>query len=339
VRPHGDSNPTSRIVLCTRSRSTTDSRVCHAAPICQHSLGDQVGRDYVLFRERVTWVEAVKLCPQRIVNSQLASVRSDADYAKIVAMITSEMSNPLGRTGTDIYEGAWIGLNAISATDIAGGPAPFGDETNPFNSAQAPHATRQTTPMNYGLAAEGWRWVDGVSYDGDFLDNAAGVPDTGRGAWTNPHWGPLGTGYRGCDTRVDIAGCPSPTIESWCETTHSSGTVPGNCAGGGLCRRKQPDNSGGYQRCAVLSIGGSDPPNETPNGVYIPPFYDDLRCEGCINYDTDPCPNFNACGVDETTGEGDDNHRWYICERKECNRLLLCDSNRHPTRTHRFHIP
>ena len=112
--------------------------------------------DYTLVQTAVTFLDAVQQCPQRVPGSQLARVTSDSDYSTISSLLVASFPNP-----TDIYQGAWIGLNAINSPD-------------------------QTTPSTPGVPATGWRLVEGTNLDGPLATNEQ-----------LRYWGGLGTGFAG----------------------------------------------------------------------------------------------------------------------------------------------
>ena len=90
-----------------------------------------------LFREDVTWLDALQRCPLAMPGSMLARVFTDSDYQTMASLLVREFPNPV-----DIYQGAWIGLNAIDAAD----------PSSPY------HVGDQTTPSVPGIGAHGWRW-------------------------------------------------------------------------------------------------------------------------------------------------------------------------------------
>jgi len=132
------------------------------------------------------------------------------------------------------------------------------------NAYNAPGNSNQV-----GFPSSGWRWVEGTNYDGPFLEDDM----------FHSRWGGIGTGFGG-ELLEENAACD-----------------PRNCRADLGFSRKQPDNSGGNQRCALIAVGAIPPSRGTP-------FYDDQRCDGC---------GANGEGCD-----GIDNEHVFICELRGC---------------------
>ena len=123
---------------------------------CSSEPGDPP--QYTLVRRASTWQEALVLCDQLVPGSQLARVLSTADYAAMALLLANQFPN-----AGSIFDGVWIGLNAIDSPD-------------------------QPTPSTPGVPATGWRWADGVNQNGPLATPPLywGGPGTGAFGQSQP---------------------------------------------------------------------------------------------------------------------------------------------------------
>ena len=250
------------------------------ADVCPDNGGgggctDPQNPSFFLVRERVTFLDAVELCPQRIPGSQLAQVLNDEDYRVMSQLLIDEFPNP-----DNIYTGGWIGLNAYG-----------GDHGGvPLEASQA------------GIPATGWRWVSGTDINGPLA-----TPD-------QLHWGPVGTGYSGnTGNCVSANGCSAENGFLRAQPDNSGGLQ--RCVLIAVGNIPPTLTSAFYddQRCAGCLGGGCDgipnvqeficerrrcpPPGPSPSPPPFPPPFPPATCQAWCNQWTCGMSACSTCGA------------------------------------------
>lgn len=271
---------------------------------------------YTFYPQKVSWVAAREKCAERKDGSVLATVRTQQDFDEIAALVQANI--PLDDPDHDGWTGAWTSLNAIESTgdeasstpSITNIPANFPTSYDVYDVAYEFAGVAQQTPFWPGVPAYDWFWAETdfqttggvVDYDKTWTHRFSGTSadPTYFGTPAEGWWGKVGTGFWG--NWPSGASGPDPPRSNFPVTVCGMANGCDKFQTNELRLRGQPDNSGGYQRCGLISRGsvavsGGDS------------FFDDQACDPSVLDDNSghdfTCPGHKDCN-------------YYICERRQC---------------------